>query len=297
MYVIKPTTLTLSTVSEAENDAPLWASQTTYQTGASVIKNSVVYVSTISGNKGLDPELEVQELEGVRWLRKSVTNIYKFLDGSPSTSTVGVSPLVIEVTPEETYSAIALLNLRGSIIKVESITGGIVKLMAITKSGPELVDNWFSWLSSSFHRRTDRVIFADVSGFAGSTIRITIEGPNPALGEMVVGRKVKIGNTKLDPSSIMRRRTFTNIVTNDFGDVFVTKRAIARDVTYSVIADREGFDARADFLDSVDGVRVVTYAEAEGWDQLINRGFITDWSLPVDLPNNFSFEITTQGVS
>jgi hypothetical protein len=296
MQVIKPVDYSLTSISEAEDDAPVWDIATTYNFGNPVMQDGLVYVSSIDGNIGLDPSLEQQELTGVRWVLRGATNIRKFMDASLSTQTVGDDPLVIEVTVSERFTALALFGLDTSETTVEIITGATTTTVATIFTGAEPVGSWWDWLNTVFYASTDRLVLTGLSGFAGSTIRLTINGGSPALGSLVVGRVISVGKSLMDGSTKLRRRTFTKIDTNDFGDVTVTRRAIARDVTYSVVADRDGFGAKAQFLDSIDGVRVVTFA-ALGWEQFINYGFITDWELPANLPNNFMFEITTQGVS
>jgi hypothetical protein len=296
MNIIKPVEYLLTSVSEAEDDAAVWDAATTYAFGNAVMQDGLVYVSSIDGNIGLDPSLEEQNLTGVRWVLRGATNIRKFMDASLSTQTVGDGPLIIEVTASERFTALALFGLETSETTVEIITGVTTTTAATIVTGAEPANNWWDWLNTVFYASTDRLVLTGLSGFAGSTIRLTINGGSPALGSLVVGRVISIGTSIMDGATKLRRRTFTKIDTNDFGDVTVTRRAIARDVTYAIVADRAGFGAKAQFLDSVDGLRVVTFAAA-GWEQFINYGFITDWELPANMPNHFMFEITTQGVS
>lgn len=296
MHVIKPMAVTFISSSELENDAPEWAAPVSYDLGSQVIRSGAIYVSTIAGNVGLDPSLEVQELEGVRWLYRSVTNVRKFMDGSLSTATVGVSPLVIEIQPSERFNAFALFNLEGAEVVTEVVDGANVREVARITTGVEPVNNWFSWLHSTFNKPGRRFVVHNVAGYQSSIIRLTITGAAPSIGEIVVGRRVQIGNTLMDASTIVRRKTFTAIATNIFGITTVTKRAVARDVTYSVHAKRDGFEPKGRFLDDVDGVRVVTYATRDR-GEFINFGFITDYELAGDLPDDFVFEITVQGVS
>lgn len=297
MHVIKPVNLSLVSISEPENDAPDWLSGATYGIGSYVIRNHVVYVSSIDGNQGNDPAQEVQEMEGARWIKVSATNIHRFFEGSLSTKTTGTSPLVIEVSVDAIFNSLALLNLDCSQCTIEVITGVTSKTVATITTGAEPVSNWWDWLHTVFYRNSRRFIVPDASGYATSTIRLTIIGDAPALGELIVGRRVEIGETLLKGSTSVRRRTFTTISTNDFGLTSAKKRAIARDVTYSVHARREGFEVKERFLDDVDGVPVVTFARPDDWVQFINYGFITDYEIPADLPEDFLLEITTQGVS
>ena len=296
MHIIKPVGLTFLSASEPENDAAVWSSGTTYGFSDIVMKDGLVYVSSIDGNVGLDPADEEQSLTGARWVLRGATNIRRFLDQSPSSKTTGGTPLVLEVTVSERFNAIALLGLKGSQITIEVITNGSSQQVAQFATGAEPVDNWWDWLHTNFYPNRDRYVQTGISGAGGATVRITIVGISPELGQIIAGRSVKVGTTRMGGATKMRRRTFTKIETNDFGDVSVTKRAITRDITYSVIAERGGFGSVESFLDEVDGARVVTFA-TDGWDQFINYGFVTDWELPADMPDHFQFEITSQGVS
>jgi hypothetical protein len=297
MHVIKPVGVTLASASEAEDDAPQWMSGVAYPLGAKVIRGHRIYVSSIDNNQGIDPAQEVQELVGARWLDAGASNIYRFFEGTLSTRTEGQSPLVLEVNVDDRFSAIALFDLRGSKAKIEVITGGQVKTVADIRVGAEPVGDWLSWLNSTFFNSARQIILPNAHGFATSRVRLTITGESPALGELVIGRRVQIGKTLVGRNTSVRRRTFTEIKTNPFGRTEVKKRAIARDVTYAVVAERKGFEAKQRFLDDVDGVQVVTYAGTADRPEAIGYGFITDYELPLDLPDNYVFEIKTQGVS
>ena len=158
MYIIKPVPFSLLSVSEPENDAPVWSIGTTYPLGGTVIRNGAVFVSSIAGNLGLDPDNEPQELVGARWLRKSVTNIRKFFDGKLSTKTVGTSPLVIEVTLNANFNSVALLELTSSETLVEMIFGGVTTVLGTIVSGAEPVNNWWKWLNTTFFSSSHRVV-------------------------------------------------------------------------------------------------------------------------------------------
>lgn len=296
MYIIKPVGFSLQSISEAENDAQLWNANATYSVGNWVMRDGKLYVSSISGNTGLDPLEEVQELEGARWIYVSATNIRRFFDQSLSTATEGASPLVIEVQAEAAFNALAIFGLRCSETVVELVKPGSTHEVARITSGPEPVNNWWSWLHTVFSPVTRRAVVPGIGGLAGDVVRLTLIGEAPALGELVIGRSIRIGTTLLKRSTSVRRRTFTSIETNAFGVTTATKRAIARDVTYAVRAKRQGFSAVERFLDDVDGVRVVAYGHPD-WPQLISYGYVTDYEIPAALPDDFFFDITVQGVS
>lgn len=296
MHVIRPVGLSIASTTAVDANAT-WAPGTTYPLGAKVSRLGSTYISSINGNAGLPPEDEVQELEGARWIYVSATNTQALIDGSPSVHTSGASPLVVEIDVDGPFDSVALFQLDCSSCLIESVDGsGVVTSSETITNGAEPVRDWLAWLNTTFYRNTRRHIVY-VSGFATHKVRLTIDGPAPSIGEVVIGRAKRIGSTQMDRSTRVDRRTFTKIVTNDFGITTVQKRAIARDATYQVHAKRKGFEHIERLLDDLDGIRVVTFAVEDDWPQLINIGFITDYSLPAELPDDFLFSVTTQGVS
>lgn len=297
MNIIRPVEVSLVSISGAIDADPVWGAATTYSTGSRVRRHGKIYVSSIDGNLGKDPALELQDKEGARWIFVAVQNTTAFMDGSQNAKTVGTGPLVIEVQASDVFNSIALLDLECSECKVEVITGGAARTVATIKTGAQPVHNWWDWLHSVFYKNNRRHIVSNAAGLGGSKVRLTISGTSVWLGELVIGQDVNIGKTQMDSATKVARRTFTAIKTNDFGTTTVQKRAVARDVTYLVHAKRDGFEAKERLLDDVDGIRVVTYAVNDDWAQLINVGYVTDYVLPAEFPDDFSFSITTQGVT
>lgn len=295
MHIIKPVSLLLVSASEAEDDAPDWSVGTTYAIGDSVIRNGKIYVSSIDSNLGFYPENEVQELEGARWILVGATNIRRWIDGSISEGTTGTSPLVLEAEAGAGFNTIALFELSASYAKVEVYDGTSWRTVGEIYSGALPVNNWWDWRHSEFYPETRRSVIEGAGGLAGHKIRLTIEGGAPEIGEVVGGRVVTVGDTLFSASTATSRRTLTDINQNIFGNTTVTKRAIIRDVSYRVHAKRAGFAAVERFLDSVDGIPVAAFAD-QNYPSLIGFGFIIDYDLPAELPDDIFFEIILQGV-
>ncbi|WP_138423724.1 hypothetical protein [Maritimibacter alexandrii] len=295
MKLIKPNTLTLASASEDEDDHPEWDNATTYAIGDYVIWEGFIYVSSIDSNLGYDPSDEVQALEGARWILVSATNIRKFIDGQLGTQTTGTSPLVLEVTVDAFSNAIALFGLNMTDTTIEVIVDSEVIQSTTLETSPEPVSDWWSWYNAVFFNSIRRTVIENIFAPAGATIKLTIEGSSPALGMLVVGRQYVIGRTLISDQTKARRRTYTELTTDAFGVTTATKRAIARNVTYEVKAARSTFQSIENVLDAVDGVAVVTY-EATLAPELVNFGFLLDIEVPSNMPANFIFPVTCQGV-
>lgn len=296
MYIIRPIELSFVSASGATADAAEWQSPTVYGLGARVARFGREYVSSIAGNQSLPPETEVQEIEGARWILVGSANTVAFLDASPSVSTKGTSPLVLEVKALARFTDITLINLQGSecLVEVFDSGGGLIG-SSLINSGAEPVANWWAWLNTVFHKSSRRHVIP-LSGGLNATIRITITGDAPSLGELFVGRAVKVGATLFGAQTKAVRRTFTTVDTNDFGNTTIKKRASVRDVTYKVQVKRAGFELVEQVLDAIDGERVVSLATRDDWSQLINVGILETFSLPAELPDDFIIELTVKGV-
>lgn len=296
MKLIKPNVLTLTSASEDEDDHPAWDVATTYSIGDYVIRSGAIYVSSIDNNLAYDPALEVQALEGARWILVSATNIRRFIDGKLGTQTSGTSPLVLEVTVDAFSNAIALFGLDMTETTVEIIVDSEVIQTTSLQTDPEPVSDWWSWYNAVFFNSIRRTVIEGIFAPAGATVKLTIEGSSPAIGMLVVGRQHVIGQTLLSDQTKTRRRTYTEITTDVFGTSEATKRAVARNVTYDVRAAAAAFQSIENVLDIVDGVAVVTY-EATLAPALVNFGFILDIELPRSMPVEYIFPVTCQGVT
>ena len=97
--LIPPLDLALAdyTTSVAENDAPVWASGTTYQLGNEVIRDHKVFVSAENNNLGNDPLLEDQDSPTAKWIFKSYTNAFRFVDGTIVNKTTNATDFTIDV--------------------------------------------------------------------------------------------------------------------------------------------------------------------------------------------------------
>lgn len=295
MYIVRSIPLTPTSASEAEDDAPVWDALTEFDLGDFTIESGVLYVSSIDGNLGYPPSDEVQELEGARWIRVGATNVRRFLDGIRSSETTGDSPLVLEVEAGKNFNAICLFGLQALETKIEVISGAQVMDTRWVRSGPVPVDNYWDLRNTEFYPVQRRHVISNIAGFSGATIRLTLTGPNPTLGLLIVGKSVRVGDTRFDARTRIRRKTFTTITNSTFGEAEATKRATAHDTSYLVVIEQAGFHGIDLLLDEIDGTKVVTYATADR-PELINYGFVMVPELPVEVPKHYEFELVNQGV-
>lgn len=135
-------------------------------------------------------------------------------------------------------------------------------------------------------------------GAPGSTIRLTIKGTSPKIGHIAVGKVITVGET-LYKNTKVSTKNHRPIKLNAFGErVDTITGPIVRDVTYAIHhSGIESFNSIATSLEYAQANGpVVTYAN-NNEEQLLNFGDIMDWSLPRDLPQDYIFQITSQGIS
>ncbi|MDG1315110.1 MAG: hypothetical protein P8P29_06275 [Flavobacteriaceae bacterium] len=298
MKILRPAPLNLAESNVEENDAPLWDNEHSYSYGDEVLRRHKIYVSnTQEENIGIDPLDEDQNLVEARWLFKAPTNRYALLDDLiyTQTQTEGQT-IVVELEVTTAFNTIALLNLETSHTTVEIIHGGTSTLVGEIFSGAVPVDNWWDWVNTIFHPLTDRHIFENAIGYAGSIVKLTINGATPKIGHVLIGNSITIGETNQERTRL-KKQTYTDITRSAFGDgVVVTKRATARDITYGVSAKVDGFDAIFKSLDELDGIPVVTFVSSE-LRLLISYGYITHTDIPFDAQNDFKFTIINRGIT
>lgn len=296
MFVTRPIDLTFVSATLAQADAPAWDAATLYGTGDRVSRLGFEYVSVLENNVNIPPEDEMQALDGARWVLDGPVNSRAFLDGSPSRQTLGSDGLTLEVTAGARFDTIALFKVFCGRCTVEVFdSAGALKGTKTFAVGIEPITTWWGWANTVFNEFDLRQI-VKLDGVAGDTIRVTLFGPDPALGELFCGRAIQIGTTRLSAKTKAVGRTFTDITTNAFGTTDIRKRAIVRDVTYHVWTKRTGFAAIRRFLDEVEGIRVVSFAPAVARSELINVGFLEQVNLPIEVPDDFQFELTVKGV-
>lgn len=296
MRIVQPVDLALVSTNAVDDVTTQWDETVIYGQGALVVEDHVIYASSIEGNEGYRPSQEIQALTGARWVRVGMVNSRRFLDGQRSSRTEGDSPLVVEVEAQNSFNTLGLFSVSGSDVTVQLLTdaGAVLDEWSLL-SGPEPVDNHWDLRNLEFHPVARRRVITNVAGYAGARVRVEITGATPQLGLLVAGRAIDVGKTLLGRETTFKRKTFTKIVTNDFGEDEVTKRATAHDVGYQVLISQEKVAVLDRIMDQIDGVRVMTYAR-EDRPELMNFGFVSMEETPVTLPDNYFIRIVNSGV-
>lgn len=221
MKMIAPVTVdetVLIASNVAENDYPEWDNTVTYASGARVIIAAVhkVYEGVAGSNTGNDPETD----DGTWWVEVGATNKWKAFDRKIGQSTTQSGTITYELDLPGICSGVGFLGLSAGTVTVEvEDPQGII---TYSKS-QQLVDStgivdYFTYYTYS-PEYSPKVIFSDIPGYTGHTMRITIDaGSGEAqVGEIVVGRQYDLATTiegtqtGFESLSVKNRDAFGNI--------------------------------------------------------------------------------------
>ena len=162
------------------------------------------------------------------WVHLGKINRWRMFSQFIGEKTVHPSPLVVEIATLPTTSAIALFGVEATRVEVVTYSGGVETGRA-TKEMTNVFEVW-DW--GEFydkpvtHIREGVILGLPSYGTDRMVITITNEGTPVAVGKVVVGEAVVIGNTLLNFHSGFR--SFSRIVEDEWGGTTFTKRRTAR---------------------------------------------------------------------
>lgn len=176
MQVIVPVAVTDSiltshNVAEPDTGETVWASGTSYVSGALVIRTQThrVYRSLQGSNLNNTPESSP-----TWWSDVGPTNRWAMFDSQVSTATVRTSPLIVELTPTTRCNAIGLFGLVGASLQVEVFDGATRvynRTVALLDQQPPT--DWWEYFYAPIVQRT-AVVLNDLVPFGGARVKITI---------------------------------------------------------------------------------------------------------------------------
>lgn len=294
------------------DDAPLWASGTTYAIGARVLRGAVVYQSTIASNLGNDPALEDQESDAARWLEVEFANAYAPFDGvlynrsevaignpvDPALVALGVpstAAQVLDVPGVNSARAVVLFGVDAVRVQITALSASGVKLFQETRSATgRLVANYWDYFKSPLEGWIATHVWR---GLPAGTARVIIalEGQTVRLGEVVIGEDLYLGSVLVDGTA-GGYVTASRYEFNDFGRLKFAQRPSRRRFEYAAHIPRAHFDKVERLIMENIGV-LVACVGSEDRQTTINFGIMTAPEWLEDDPDSYTFKFTIEGVS
>lgn len=255
MKVIPPIAITgamlTSTIAEPAAGEVVYAAGTTYALGAVVIRTEThrKYESLTAGNVGSTPETNP-----VKWADVGPTNRHAMFDTERNSQSVGVSPLVVTVTPGQRINAVALMGLSADTATITVVSGGVTAFAQTRALVKRNTRTWYDYFFGAF-KQQKAVIFMGIPPVSGATITVTLTGTNPAIGAMVVGNAVNIGQSLAGAEDDVLN--YSKVDRDEFGNATLIRRRSVPRLVPPIIAEKSQVPAIREVRETLNAVPAV----------------------------------------
>lgn len=171
------------------------------------------------------------------WVRIGKINRWRMFSEFIAEQTVIASPLVVEIDTSPTANAVALFGVDAAQVEVVAYSGG-VETARIVKPLTNVfeVADWYEYFSQPIVRVEEGVILNLPSyGTDRLVITLTSDGTPVALGKLVIGETVRIGNTALNFGAGIE--DFSRKERDEFGGYQIVERRFARRAEFGVFIE------------------------------------------------------------
>lgn len=233
LKIVRPVTVTPSMLSTdvPEDDYDAWDSGTPYEADERVIYEHKVYQSLQASNTGKTPDQDA-----LWWVEVGSTNRWKAFDLSNSTQTQQDDSMCFEITAGTAINALAVLNIRGVYSIKVTVTdpqyGVVYERTASVTTFPSQA-NWYTWYFG-VRVEQDRALFLDLPSYPDATTKIEFTGGAMAVGVILVGKQIVLGDLVARPMTI-GFRDYSRKQTNEWGDTVLQQRAYAETQSLEIL--------------------------------------------------------------
>ena len=237
----KPLTATdavMTASNVAVDDAPEYASGTSYSTGDKVMVLGTVqrvYEALQASTGSYPPD------NSADWVDLGAVNRWKMFDGGTNTQTSNSETINVTINPSEIINSFSLFSIQAASLSI-TITGvneGVVFDKTYSLIDNSAVDSWYAYYFEPINtvsELTGIVNFADMDlpSYSNATIDVVLDnGTGEAkCGLLVVGNSYEVGTTVY--GTAVGIRDFSRKEVDDFGNFTVVSRRFFRTVDYDV---------------------------------------------------------------
>jgi hypothetical protein len=300
--VIKPITVTpamLTATNTPELDAARgeveWSAPTIYSTGAVVARASTRRLYRRvgpGGSSSIVPEIDPN------WKDVQATNRWAAFDQSATSQTLRASPLDMTVAPGVPVTAVALLQLTGSVATITATDGpgGPLIYSRTVNLTDSSVTDWFAYFFEPFRQR-ESVVLTDLPPYLGARIRLQITGPGDVgVGAFVVGAVYTLGETQMRPRVGIRDYS-RKAVDDETGVVTLEQRAYARRIGLRWRTPQGAVDAVDLLMTELRATPCVWIGDEQGLQSLTVFGWFRDYELDVAFRTFSYFSAELEGMT
>jgi len=295
---IPPNTLTaneavLTASNVASDDAPEYASGTSYSQGDQVIvlgTTQRLYEALQSTTGDFPPN------SPAFWVDLGAINRWKMFDGGSNTQTVNPDTIEVTLEPGTITNSFTLLNIQAAEAQVtvtDPIEGEVFnKTYSLVDKGTII-----SWYAYFFEPILFSETLTDLSlpSYGDPTINITLtnSGDIARCGLAVIGRETDLGTTVFGTS--VGLRDFSRKEVDDFGNFSVVERRFFRLVDYDVRVET----SRVEFVQSILNSRralPTVYIGDEDSPETVVYGYYRDFDIVISNPALSNATIEVEGL-
>lgn len=195
--------------------------------------NNVIYEVAI--NNSDQPDIGAL-LPVPTWIDSGPINPLRLFDGKLDSLTTSSEDLIIEITPAQVVSGIALFNITAASIRVtmtDQIDGLVFDTGDISMIDNSGVHDWWSFYFSPYVAKSDFVSLS-LPPYPDAAIQVTLDGAggSVAVGEVVLGRVFNLGISQF--GSGVGILDFSEKEQDQFGNFSILKRKFSKRADYDV---------------------------------------------------------------
>ena len=288
---LKAADATMTASNVAVNDAPTYASGTSYSTGDKVIVlGDVQHVyEALQASTGSYPPDNSSD-----WVDLGAVNRWKMFDGGTNTQTVNADTIEITLELGGIINSFSLFNIAASEAQVKMTDGTEGVVFDKTYS---LVDNSsvVSWYAYFFETTNSQDVLTDLSlpayGNAVVDVKLTNIGSLAKCGALVIGKLADFGATTFGTS--VGIRDFSRKEVDEFGNFTVVERRFFRIVDYDAAIPTESVNfvqkalnqRRAKptvYIGSVEQPETIVYGYYRDFDIVLSNPAFSNATLQVE---------------
>lgn len=285
-----------------ENDAPEWATGTTYTTGDVVMSLATHkrYEALQAVPADINPDTDTTEPP--YWLELGATNRWKVFDKviADKTTTAGTTITYTLGAFGKPASAVSVFGLNGETAQlvVTDATDGEVYNQTITLVDNGLVVNGYTYFFEPFRVRTEAT-FENIPPYADAEYALTVTGTLldlPEIGEIVLGSEYTLGSTTYGTS--VGIEDFSVKERDQFGRAFLVERPFAKLVDFDFVINTRESRRTATLLEEVRATPAVYFADRDT-DQFGTTvyGFYRNFSINLNSPSISNVTLEVEGLT
>lgn len=277
--------------SNAQEVYSQWASGTTYAKHDRVIYQTSIYESLINNNTGNNPATSTTQ-----WLRIAPTNTCAMFDSSVTTQTVSSTPLIVEVTPNQVFNSVALLNMEATDILVEVIVDSVVVYSRAVNLDQSPINDWYMYFFEPISYRRD-IVLTDIPPFATGILKVTItSGGDVKIGSLLFGTVYEIGDTQYGVG--LGIRDYSVKSTDVFGNTVLLRRNFSKRMSPTVFIKNVQLPFITNLLSELRAEPTVFIGSEEAqFEPLIVYGYMRDWGVVVPYPQDSLLQLEIEGLT